>query len=101
MGRVTTSRDAVCAFAAMARSYEAIIVSSMAGRRVIRINSCLDDIVLGRGTQLTERGISILLNTAGDHVADLDGDGVVGAADLAVLLGQWRRCPFRRIVRRI
>ncbi len=27
-----------------------------------------------------------------DNPADLDGDGIVGAADLAILLGSWASC---------
>lgn len=39
--------------------------------------------------------LAILLGSWGEQggAADLDGDGVVGGADLAVLLGGWGECP--------
>jgi hypothetical protein len=40
-----------------------------------------------------EGGVSVLPGSAGQIDADLDGDGVVGAGDLALLLGAWGPCP--------
>ena len=45
---------------------------------------------------LTGQQIDLFLNTANSGPAcapDLDGDGVVGAADLAGLLAAWGACP--------
>ncbi len=36
--------------------------------------------------------VSVLLNRCADIPADLNGDGVVGAGDLIILLGNWGRC---------
>lgn len=37
--------------------------------------------------------LAILLGAWGTRGADLSGDGIAGAADLAVLLGMWGACP--------
>ena len=42
---------------------------------------------------LVEAAVDDFIVCGGGNPADLDGDGEVGAADLAILLGSWGPCP--------
>ena len=49
----------------------------------------------GSDEPLSSGGVFILTPVVTDMPGDLDGDGIVGPADLAELLAQWGACPAR------
>lgn len=70
-------------------SYEAVIPASLAGR-TSRVSFRL---VGGAAVDSTVE-LDDIVATRLEHEADLDGDGAVGAADLAILLSAWGPCLF-------
>lgn len=79
----------VDALSATFASYEVVIPASLAGR-ASRVSFRLD------GGAAVESTIELddIVATRLEHAADLDGDGAVGAADLAILLSAWGPCLF-------
>jgi hypothetical protein len=70
-------------------SYGAVIPASLAGR-TSRVSFRL---VGGAAVDSTVE-LDDIVATRLEHEADLDGDGAVGAADLAILLSAWGPCLF-------
>ncbi len=66
--------------------------NAMTADKIIEVVPCLADLD-GDGT-VGPADLALLLGSWGQAgPADFDGDGVIGAGDLATLLGAWGRCP--------
>ena len=51
-----------------------------------------DDLPIGLEWQVQHLDTTVTITLIGEPAGDLNGDGVVGPADLAILLGTWGDC---------